>query len=139
MPKFIQIHLQFFTLLCQFFNMIPDNFPLSAQPLVHLLVPGGCRRRTDLYCPSGAERQQCCHWRVQLCRPLGNTHHCQVFSKIIAESKSLGTSDFSRKKCSPLYQAHSHTLTNGMSRLEYSRGLSRLLSMQGVLVSFLEK
>ena len=35
-------------------------------------------------------------------------------------------------------RAHSHTLTNAMRRHEYFRGLSRLLPVPGVLVSFLE-
>ena len=35
-------------------------------------------------------------------------------------------------------QAHSHALTNATSRHEYFRGLSRLLPVRGVLVSFLE-
>ena len=35
-------------------------------------------------------------------------------------------------------QAHSHALTNAMRRHEYFRGLSRLLPVPGVLVSFLE-
>ena len=35
-------------------------------------------------------------------------------------------------------QAHSHALTNATRRHEYFRGLSRLLPVPGVLVSFLE-
>ena len=41
-------------------------------------------------------------------------------------------------KCSPFSRAHSHALTNAMRRHEYFWGLSRLLPVPGVLVSFLE-
>ena len=41
-------------------------------------------------------------------------------------------------KCSPFSRAHSHALANAMRRHEYFQGLSRLLPVPGVLVSFLE-
>ena len=41
-------------------------------------------------------------------------------------------------KCSPFSQTHSHASTNATRCHEYFRGLSRLLLVPGVLVSFLE-
>merc|ERR1712016_26558 len=41
-------------------------------------------------------------------------------------------------KCSPFSRTHSHASTNATRRHEYFRGLSRLLPVPGVLVSFLE-
>ena len=43
-----------------------------------------------------------------------------------------------KKKMFTFSQAHSHALTNATRRHEYFRGLSRLLPVPGVLVSFLE-
>ena len=43
-----------------------------------------------------------------------------------------------KKKMFTFSRAHSHALTNATTCHEYSRGLSRLLTVPGVLVSFLE-
>ena len=43
-----------------------------------------------------------------------------------------------KRKMFTFSQAHSHALTNATRRHEYFRGLSRLLPVPGVLVSFLE-
>ena len=43
-----------------------------------------------------------------------------------------------KKKMFAFSRAHSHALTNAKNRHEYFRGLSRLLPVTGVLVSFLE-
>ena len=78
------------------------------------------------------------HWAFAQKRKIEALYFCCMVAGRVEQALYLCAQFFVQKKMFAFSQAHTHASSNATRRHEYFRGLSRLLSVPGVLVSFLE-